>query len=143
MAWPPRVVLDTNVVIAGLRSNRGASYLLLAELGRGNIEIALSVPLILEYEDALGRNRVAAGLSTQDVEAVLDFFCSVARLQRIFYLWRPLLPDPSDDMVLEVAVAAQCSALVTHNIRDFVGADQLGVRVLTPAAFLRQIGVVK
>lgn len=86
---------------------------------------------------------VDAGLTAQDVEVVLDFFCSVGRPQRIFYLWRPLLPDPSDDMVLEVAVAAQCSALVTHNTRHFVGAEQLAVKVLTPIGFLRRIGVVK
>lgn len=135
-------MLDTNVVVAGLRSNRGASFRLLTEVGRGRLEIALSVPLVLEYEEALERHMVEAGLTAEDVEAVLDFFCSVGRLQRIFYLWRPLLPDPSDDMVLEVAVAAQCSALVTHNTRDFVGAERLGVKVLTPAQFLRQIGVI-
>lgn len=143
MAGPTQVVLDTNVVIAGLRSNRGASFRLLTELGRGRIEIALSVPLVLEYEEALGRHMGEAGLTAQDVQAVLDFFCSVARLQRVFYLWRPLLPDPSDDMVLEVAGAAQCSAVVTHNTRDFVGAERLGVKVFTPAEFLRQIGVAK
>lgn len=143
MEKPPRVVLDTNVVVAGLRSSRGASYLLLEEVGRSTVEIALSVPLVLEYEEALGRSRVEAGLTAQDVETVLDFFCSVGRLQRVFYLWRPFLPDPSDDMVLEVAVAAQCSAVVTHNTRHCVGAERLGVKVLTPVEFLRMIGVVK
>lgn len=138
-----RVVLDTNVVVAGLRSNRGASFRLLAEVGRGAVEIALSVPLILEYEEVLGRSAVEMGLTADDVEVVLDFFCSVGHLQRVFYLWRPLLPDPSDDMVLEVAVAARCSALVTHNRRHFVGAERLGVRVVTPIEFLREAGVVK
>jgi putative PIN family toxin of toxin-antitoxin system len=138
-----RVVLDTNVVVAGLRSNRGASFRLLTELGHGTFEIALSVPLVLEYEEVLGRHMGGAALTGRDVEVVLDFFCSVADLQRIFYLWRPLVPDPSDDMVLEVAVAAQCSAVVTHNTRDFVGAGRLGVKVLTPAEFLRQIGAIK
>jgi predicted nucleic acid-binding protein len=131
------------VVVAGLRSNRGASFRLLSELGRGRFEIALSVPLILEYEEALGRHLAEAGLTAQDVQAVLDFFCSVAHLQRIFYLWRPLLPDPGDDMVLEVAVAAQCSAVVTHNIRDFAGSARFGVKPLTPGEFLRQIGAAK
>jgi putative PIN family toxin of toxin-antitoxin system len=139
----PRIVLDTNVVVAGLRSNRGASFRLLAEIGRGTVEVALSVPLILEYEEALGSSREAAGLTDHDVEVVLDFFCSVGHLQRVFYLWRPLLPDPCDDMVLEVAVASRCSALVTHNTRDFVGAERLSVTVVRPAEFLRQIGVVK
>ena len=140
---PPRIVLDTNVVVAGLRSNRGASYQLLAEVGRGTVQVALSVPLVLEYEDALARSTAETGLKSDNVDAVLDFFCSVGHLQRVFYLWRPFLPDPSDDMVLEVAVAAQCDALVTHNTRDFVGAERLSVKVLTPVALLRQIGVVK
>jgi len=104
----PRIVLDTNVVVAGLRSNRGASFRLLTEVGRGTVEVALSVPLVLEYEEALRRSGGATGLTDQDVDSVLDFFCSVGHLQRVFYLWRPLLPDPGDDMVLEVAVAAQC-----------------------------------
>lgn len=143
MPQPPRVVLDTNVLVAGLRSNRGASFRLLTEVGRGTVQVALSVPLVLEYEEALARSTAETGLRPEDVEAVLDFFCSVGHLQRVFYLWRPLLPDPSDDMVLEVAVAAQCKALVTHNTRDSAGADRLGVKVLTPAEFLRQIGVVK
>jgi predicted nucleic acid-binding protein len=138
-----RVILDTNVVVAGLRSNRGASFPLLTELGHGTFEIALSVPLVLEYQEVLGRHMGGAALTGRDVEVVLDFFCSVAHLQRIFYLWRPLLPNPSDDMVLEVAVAAQCSAVVTHNTRDFVGAGRLGVKVLTPAEFLSQIGAIK
>jgi len=105
--------------------------------------VALSVPLVLEYEEALRRPGVTKGLTSQDVDAVLDFFCSVGHLQRVFYLWRPLLLDAGDDMVLEVAVAAQCSALVTHNTRDFVGAERLSVSVLTPAEFLRQMGVLK
>ncbi len=139
----PRIALDTNVVVAGLRSNRGASFRLLTEVGRGTIEVALSVPLVLEYEEVLRRSGGATGLTDQEVDSVLDFFCSVGHLQRVFYLWRPLLPDPGDDMVLEVAVAAQCSALVTHNTRDFVGAERLSVTVLRPVEFLRQIGVVK
>jgi predicted nucleic acid-binding protein len=135
--------LDTNVVVAGLRSNRGASFRLLAEVGRGAVEIALSVPLVLEYEEVLGRSAVEMGLTPEDVEAILDFFCSVGHLQRVFYLWRPLLPDPNDDMILEVAVAARCSALVTHNRRHFAGAERLGVKVVAPIEFLRETGVVR
>lgn len=139
----PRIVLDTNVLVAGLRSSRGASFRLLTEIGRGTVEVALSVPLLLEYEEALRRSGEATGLTDRDVDVVLDFFCSVGHLQKVFYLWRPLLPDPGDDMVLEVAVAARCSALVTHNTRDFVGAERLSVSVVRPVEFLRQIGVVK
>lgn len=141
MPGPPRVVLDTNVLVAGLRSRRGASFRVLAEVGKGRFEIALSVPLVLEYEDVLLRNARAAGLSAADVDTVLDYFCSVGHLQSIFFLWRPLLPDPKDDLVLELAVAAGCGLIVTHNVRDFREAVSLGVSVQKPGEFLKAIGV--
>ena len=142
MAPVPRVVLDTNVLIAGLRSRQGASFRLLDEVGRGRFEIALSVPLVLEYEDALLRHASVTGLSRRDVDVILDYFCSVAHLQTIFFLWRPLLPDPKDDLVLELAVAAGCRTVVTYNVRDFRGAESLGVLAQRPGAFLKAIGVL-
>ena len=138
----PRVVVDTNVVVAGLRSRRGVAFRLLSEIGKGRFEIALSVPLVLEYEDALLRPEVT-NLGQADVDAVLDYFCKVAHLQQIFFLWRPLLPDPKDDMLLEPAVAARCRAIVTYNVRDFVGAEKFGVSVLEPGPFLSGVGVLK
>lgn len=138
-----RVVVDTNVLVAGLRSKRGASFLLLSEVGRGHFEIALSVPLVLEYEDALQRHLSAIQLEAQDVDVVLDYLCSVAVLKEVFFLWRPLLPDPKDDLILELAVSAQCDSIVTFNERDFQGAETFGVRVLPPATFLQQIGVIR
>jgi predicted nucleic acid-binding protein len=78
MAPVPRVVLDTNVLVAGLRSQQGASFRLLDEVGRGKFEIALSVPLVFEYEDALLRHAPVTGLSRRDVDVILDYFCSVA-----------------------------------------------------------------
>ena len=142
MASVPRVVLDTNVVVAGLRSRRGASFRLLSEIGRGKFQMALSVPLVLEYEDALLRHAPATGLTRRDVDAVLNYFCSIGHLQSIFFLWRPLLPDPKDDLVLELAVAAGCGTVVTYNVRDFRGADSLGVAAQRPVEFLRAIGVL-
>lgn len=142
MAPAPRIVLDTNVVVAGFRSRRGASFRLLSEVGRGKFDIALSVPLVFEYEDALLRHASATGLSRKDVDAVLDYFCSVAHLQTIFFLWRPLLPDPKDDLVLELAVAAACRTVVTYNIRDFRGSESLGVAAQPPGECLKAIGVL-
>jgi predicted nucleic acid-binding protein len=142
MAEVPRVVLDTNVLVAGLRSNRGASYRFLTEVGRGRFEIALSVPLVLEYEDALLRHQAETGLARRDVDVVPDYFCSVGLLQTIFFLWRPLLPDPKDDMLVELAVAAGCRIVVTYNVRDFLGAKALGVLPQVPAEFLKSIGVL-
>ena len=143
MASVPRIVVDTSVLVAGLRSRRGAAFQLLREVGKARFEMALSVPLVLEYEDVLLRQAEHTGLSAADIDNLLDYFCRVAHLQRIFFLWRPLLPDPKDDLVLEVAVAAECEAVITYNLRDFAGAERLGIQILEPGPFLRNIGVLR
>jgi predicted nucleic acid-binding protein len=132
----PQIVLDTNVLVAGLRSNRGASFRVLQLVGTGRFEINLSVPLVLEYEDVLMRSRHSIGLSTADVGDFLDFLCRTGRHHEVFYLWRPLLPDPKDEMLLEVAVKAGCRHIVTFNQRDFRGAEAFGVAAVRPHAFL-------
>lgn len=137
-----QIVIDTNVLVAGLRSNRGASYRLLQLVGAGRFEINLSVPLVLEYEDALYRGSPRLPVSQTAVEAVLDFHCAVARHHTIFFLWRPFLRDPKDDMILELAVKAECDYIITHNKRDFAGVEQFNLRVATPAEFLLIIGDV-
>jgi putative PIN family toxin of toxin-antitoxin system len=132
-----RVVVDTNVVVAGFRSRRGASFRLLTLLGAGKFEIAVSVPLVLEYEAVL---RVHAGdlsLSTEDVTGLVEYLSGAARRQAIHFLWRPTLRDPVDEFVLELAVAAECDAVVMHDVRDFAGARTFGVKMMTPAAFVR------
>lgn len=123
------VVLDTNVLVAALRSRKGASFQVLSRVGTGVFDIAVSVPLVLEYEDALLRHAAEARLSATDVRDFLDYLCSVARQQDIFFLWRPLLRDPADDLVAEVAVAAGCHAVVTHTRRDFVGVERFNLHV--------------
>jgi predicted nucleic acid-binding protein len=135
----PRVVLDTSVLVAGIRSRRGASFQLLSRVGSGDFEIALSVPLVLEYEDALLRHASVAGLTDSEVADLVDYLCSVAVRQKIFYLWRPALRDAGDDLVLELAVAAGCDSIVTHNTRDFVGIDRFGLTLFAPREFLDQI----
>jgi predicted nucleic acid-binding protein len=134
-------VLDTNVVVAALRSRRGASFRVLSEIGRGRFEFVLSVPLLVEYEDALARARPPE-IGLGDISAFLDYLCSEAHLQKIFFLWRPHLPDPKDDMVLEAAVAGNCEAIVTHNRRHFEGVATFGVKILTPFEFLRRLEVI-
>jgi putative PIN family toxin of toxin-antitoxin system len=134
------VVLDTSVLVAGVRSRRGASFQLLSRIGTGAFDIAVSVPLVLEYEDALIRHLTATDLSEDDVRDIIDYVCSVAVRQEVFYLWRPILRDPGDDLVLELAIAANCDAIVTHNIRDFAGLSHFGLRLLTPGEFMQELG---
>ena len=135
-----RIVIDTNVFVSALRSCRGASYRLLTLVGGVEFEIALSVPLVLEYEDAAKRMSPATGLSNEEVDDIIDYLCSVAHQQQIYFLWRPVLRDPRDDHVLELAAEAGCEIIVTFNARDFVGSEQFGVTAITPAEFLRRIG---
>jgi len=110
---------------------------LLSLLEEDRFEVAISVPLLLEYEDVLTRQIQAGLYEQQDIDDFLDYLCQTAHRQSIFFLWRPFLPDPKDDMVLELAVAAGCEAIVTHDQRDFVGAERLGVRIDAPRDFLR------
>lgn len=139
---PPSIVLDTNVLIAGLRSRNGASFRLLAVIGEAKFELNVSVPLVLEYEEVAKREARALGLTHAEIDDVLDYLCAVAVHREIYFLWRPVLRDAADDMVLEVAVEAGCDVVVTHNVRDFAGAERFGVRVVTPGEFLTQIGVL-
>ena len=134
-----RVVLDTSVFVAAIRSRRGASFELISRLGASAFDVVVSVSLVLEYESALLRHVTESPLSEQDVRDLLDYVCEVAGHQEIFYLWRPFLRDPGDDLVLELAVAARCEAIVTHNVRDFSGAEKFGVRIITPGEFLQWV----
>jgi putative PIN family toxin of toxin-antitoxin system len=139
-----RIALDTNVLVAGLRSRRGASFRLLSLIGSSAaFEIALSVPLVLEYEAVLKGQSKQLGLTHRDVDAVLEYLCSVGSLHEVFYLWRPILRDPNDDFVLELAVGAGCESIVTFNLRDFEAARTFQLRVEEPRAFLRRIGEVE
>lgn len=135
-----RIVLDTNILVAAFRSQLGASYKLLSLVDSHQFEVCLSVALVLEYEDVAKRMLGEISLDQQDVDDILDYLCLVSIRQPIHYLWRPFLPDPKDDMVLELAMAAQCSHIVTFNRRDFREVGQFGIEVVSPQEFLRVIG---
>ena len=76
------------------------------------------------------------------MDDIIDYICSVANRRRIFFLWRPYLRDPKDDMVLELAVEARCDYIVSYNKRHFAGIEKFGLRVLPPQEFLREIGEI-
>jgi len=135
-------VLDTDVIVAALRSDRGASrQLLLAALNQ-QFELLLSVPLILEYEAVLTRpeHLAACGLSSNEVGRLLDDLAAAARPIRLAFRWRPRLSDPDDDMVLETAINGSARAIVTFNHGDFVsGIKDFSCAVILPVTALRQI----
>ena len=129
-----RAVFDTNVLVAALLSRDGASFELLKRIGTDEgLKPCVSVPLVLQYESALRRR---LGADDARIDPVLDYLCEVGERCEIYFLWRPSLRDPDDEMVLEVAVGGGASVIVTHNIRDFAGVEErFGIRVATPVTF--------
>ncbi|MCH8537895.1 MAG: putative toxin-antitoxin system toxin component, PIN family [Alkalimonas sp.] len=138
-----KIVIDTNVLVAALRSKQGASYKLLLELTHDWYTPAVSVPLFLEYEAVLKRAGLIPNLQSTDIDNVLNFLLTKARLCQIYYLWRPCLKDPQDDMVLELAVQSQSQYIVTFNVRDFKRCTTFGIKPLTPQQFLELNGRLK
>ena len=134
------LILDTNILLSGLKSKRGYSYKLLELIPSQKFEICVSVPLILEYESVLLKFRKSMGLSEEDIKSVLNYICQIGRKVKIYYLWRPFLKDPFDDHVLEVAVSSKSDYIVTYNTRGFSGVDQFGIRVVTPKEFILEEG---
>ena len=139
----PNVVIDTNVLIAALKSKQGASYKLLISLVDDIYIPNVSVPLFIEYEAVAKRVGILEGLSNQDIETILDYFLSKSSIREIFYLWRPYLKDPKDDLVLEVAVESESEYIITFNKKDFKGIDKFGIKPLTPKEFLLEVGAIK
>lgn len=134
------IVIHTNVVHSGLRSQCGASFLLLSLIGKGKFDVILSVPLVLEYEQALKQAKWKGKPPWRYIADILDYICLVGKERKIHFLWRPRERDPKDDMVLEVAVAAACDCIITYNKRDFPDAKSFGIELRTPVEFLKNMG---
>jgi putative PIN family toxin of toxin-antitoxin system len=127
------IVLDTNVLVTALKSSRGASYQLLTLLESNQFQVHISTTLVAEYEAVLKRGLLT--LSESQIDDVLDFLCAQAQHHKIYYLWRPVLKDPYDDFVLELAVKSH-ARIITWNTTDFKRAVSMGVLVQTPREFL-------
>ena len=136
MSSIPRIIFDTNVLFSALRSRLGLSFQLLSMVGQARYALQVSAPLIAEYEDVLKRGQLA--LSHAQIDDVIDYICAHSEHHRIFYLWRPVLKDPDDDFLLELAVKAQ-AMIVTWNVADFKKASTLEVHVITPRQLLQQL----
>ena len=129
-----KLALDTDVLVAAVRSRRGASRAWIRAILTGEATLLLSVPFALQYEAVLTRPEqlAAAGVTIEQVTMLLDALYAVCRPVEISFLWRPMLRDADDEMVLEVAVNGRADRLLTFNERDFAGAGRLGVTVERP-----------
>ena len=139
---PPRVVLDTSVIVAGLRSRLGASNRLLELVAEESLVPLVTTALFLEYEEVLKRpeQRLATGMDEKDIAGFMAAFASSAEPVEVHFLWRPQLADPDDEIVLEAAVNGRSEVIVTHNVRHFEpAAGQFGLEVVTRGAFLKRI----
>jgi putative PIN family toxin of toxin-antitoxin system len=135
-----RVVFDTSVLVAAARSRQGASFALISSIPAPEFQLCLSVGLYTEWHGVLTRpENLPPGDSAEVTRQFLRYLASQAHLQEIHFLWRPFLADADDDMVLELAFAAGCHYIVTHNVKDFHGSEQLGVAVLAPREYLSLI----
>ena len=129
-------------MVAAIRSDRGASRLLLNAALDERYETLVSVPLMIEYEAVLTRDEhlEASGLSVQDVQTILDAVATVAEPVRLAYLWRGILSDAQDDMVLETAINGRADALITLNVRHFAPATAtFNIRILSPSEALGEL----
>ncbi len=130
----PKLVIDTNILVAAARNRHGPSFALMQIIRLGQVKMVCSPALFLEYEDVLKRPEqlLAFGLLDSDIDAILNELAATIEPVLTHYQWRPQLRDPADEMVLEAAANAQAHAIVTYNLRDFGPAKLFGIPVLNP-----------
>jgi putative PIN family toxin of toxin-antitoxin system len=137
-----KIVLDTDAMVAAIRSDLGASRFLLVSALEKRFEMLVSTSLLIEYEAVMTRPKhlAASSLSTEDIGDLLDTVAGIAKQVRLAFHWRPMLRDPDDDMVLETAVNGGADAIVTFNVKDFVdAAGKFGIEIWRPGEAIRKL----
>jgi putative PIN family toxin of toxin-antitoxin system len=137
-----KIIMDTDTIVAALRSPSGASAELLRKARRGEITLAASISLFMEYEAVCSRpeHLQAAGLDARLLGVFLDGLAHLVQPVEVHFLWRPQLRDPADELVLEAAVNASAQALLTFNLKHFaIAAGRFGLQVSQPGPFLRSL----
>jgi putative PIN family toxin of toxin-antitoxin system len=139
-----RIVLDTSVVVAALRTRSGAGNAVLRLVAQRRVTILATPPLFLEYEEVLKRaeQQLAHGLTPEAVDEFLAELAALIEPVELHFQWRPQGPDPNDEMVLEAAINGQADVLVTYNLADFAGiAERFRIEVMHPADLLKRIKI--
>jgi len=137
-----RIVLDTSVVVAGLRTRSGAGNAVLRLVASGRLVPLATPPLFLECEEVLKRpeQRLAHGLTCEEVDEFLAEFAALIELVELHFRWRPQSRDPDDEMLVEATINGRADALVTYNRADFMAAaERFGLRVVSPAELLKKV----
>ncbi len=137
-----RIVLDTDVIVSAMRSSTGASAALLGETLKSRLVLLASVPLFLEYEAKCTEPEhwTAAGLTREQSKIFIDGIAALINPVKTHYLWRPMLHDPNDEMVLETAVNGRADAIVTFNLKDYGTAPEtFNIEVIKPAIAIRRL----
>ena len=139
-----QVIIDTNVLVAALRSIHGASFRLLKLLQKKDerFKINVSTSIVLEYEAVLKREIHRQGKDISIIDKFIDDMVSEANRYQIFYLLRPHLKDADDDFILELAFSSSADFIITYNTNNFKEAKSFGVNVIKPKEFLQKIGEI-
>ncbi len=137
-----QIVIDTNVILAGLRSKNGASYKLLSILNDKRFQINISATLIFEYEEILKREKKQIGLTNEEIDEIINGICYIADHHDIFYIWRPLAKDKDDDFLIDLALKCQAQFIISYNDKDLRPIEKFGVSILTPKQFLQLLGEI-
>ncbi len=137
-----RIVVDTNILVSAILSPDGAAREVLRRCLTGKYLPLIGNALFLEYEDVLSREKLfaAAPIGPEDRETLLDAFLGTCRWIEIAFLWRPNLPDEADNHLIELAVAGNATAIVTHNARDLAAGELAfdGFRIVAPGDLLKE-----
>ena len=136
------MVVDTSVVVAGLRTRSGAGNAVLRLIANRRLVALATPPLFLECEDVLKRpeQRLAHGLALDAIDEFLAELAALVEPVEVHFLWRPQVRDPKDEMVLEAAINGQADALITYNVRDFtLAGERFAIPILRPADLLRKV----
>ena len=134
-----RIVLDVDALLVSLRPDRAGRSILL-QLGRGPFDPCVSAPMLLEYEYQAKQRAPALGLAHVEIDIILDYLCAASHHVPLSRLWRPVLDDPCQDLVLATASAGECDIVVAQRFPDFSAARERGFRVMGPGLFLGMLG---